>query len=252
MKINLSIVIPVHNEEQILEKNIILFIDYFNKYKSINLFEIIIVENGSIDHTSFIAKKLAKNYHNVSFYSINERGLGLALKKGIGNAKYPFIYVNAIDNPFKFEDVIQFLNSKDSCDLVFASKNHPRSLYKDSIIRVIPSKIITFFIKTIFSLPLTDTQGTFFGKKETLMKILPNCTSSGAFFQAQIAINAARAGMKISEVPVHYISQGKKSKFHLTKDGLLFLFELIKEKAKSFQLDARPRLSRSRGKQTRR
>lgn len=228
----LSIIIPIHNEEDILEKNISQFIQYFNKQPNIDKFQIIIIENGSTDNTLSIAKKLTQKHKIIKLIIISQRSLGLALLAGIKKSSYPYIYFNAIDNPFNFTDFDQFIKKIPSFNLIFASKNHSKSKYEKRFLRKIASSIYSLLIRLFFNLPLTDTQGTFLAKRNKLLSLLPFCTSKTAFFQTQIAIYAKIKGLKIKEIPVSYIPKHKKSHFSILKDGSKMLFELLAEKLK--------------------
>lgn len=231
MKLDLSIVIPVYNEEKILEKSVADFIRYFGKNKRVGKFEIILVENGSTDETYKIAQKLEIN-NKVKLIRVGEKSLGKALSLGIKKAGFPYVYFDAIDNPFGFQDLEKFLDIISSHDLIFASKNHKYSVYKSKISRKIASKILSILNRLLFALPISDTQGTFMGRREKLVKILPFCTSKGAFFQIQLAIYAIRENLKVAEVPVEFVSSGKKSNFSLLKDGLVLMGDLIRERIK--------------------
>lgn len=232
MKLNLSIIIPVCNEQEIIGKNIKTFLNYFGRHKRVGKFEIIVAENGSTDKTREIARGLEKTYKLVRLIEIPKRSLGRALKLGIKKARYSYVYFNAIDNPFKFVDLEKFIGNISSCDLVFASKNHPKSVYKAGSERKIASKILQFLNKLLFGIAVSDTQGTFMGRRAKLTGILRNCTSRGAFFQTQLAIHAQRDRLRISEVPVNFRSGGRKSNFSLFRDGLMLLGEMLRERAK--------------------
>ncbi len=232
MKLDVSIVIPVYNEEKILEESIRHFVKYFSTNRKIGRFEIIIVENGSTDNTRKLAKGSAAINNSVRIFCVSEKSLGRALTIGIKKARFPYVYFNAIDNPFEFADFEKFSTKISSYDLIFASKNHKQSVYKSKISRKIASKVLSFLNRKLFAIPLTDTQGTFLGKRNKLLKILPFCSAKGAFFQIQLAIYAIKQNLKVTEVPVQFISSGKKSNFSLVKDGFLLLGDLVKERLK--------------------
>ena len=72
-----SLLIPAHNEESVLSETLknILNIDYPSE-----LFEVIVVNDGSVDNTQRIAKRFQKQYSNLkvssSSTSLNESGDG--------------------------------------------------------------------------------------------------------------------------------------------------------------------------------
>ena len=78
-EIKLSIVIPAYNEEEILEteiKMLILALD--EAFKQLR-YEVILVENGSTDHTKSIATSLALLYPQIKVISLPEGNYGNAL-----------------------------------------------------------------------------------------------------------------------------------------------------------------------------
>lgn len=232
VKINVSIVIPVYNEEKILEKSIRNFVRYFSRNNRVGKFELVIVENGSTDNTLEILKKVIKSESAVKIIAVGFKSLGRAITLGIKKARYPYIYFNAIDNPFEFEDFEKFLDRISSQDLIFASKNHPQSVYKSKISRIIASKILSVLNRIFFAIPVSDTQGTFMGRRAKLVSILPYCTAKGAFFSIQLAIYSIKNNFRVSEVSVRFISKGKKSSFSLLKDGFSLLGDMVIERIK--------------------
>lgn len=233
-KSDLSIIIPVYNEERILKKNILAQYDYIKKCDRINRFELIIIDNGSSDETAGIAISLSKLIPSIiKSSSLKDRGIGIALNSGIKISRYPLIYFNAIDNPFRFEDLENFLTLVNEFDIAFASKNHPDSVYQGPLVRKLLSKMFMITIKILFHLPLTDTQGTFMAKKKKLLPILSLCTASNAFFQTQLAIYSCHHRLRVSEIPVRYIAgRGRKSKYRLFAEGVNLLRTLISERMK--------------------
>lgn len=234
MKLDVSVVIPVYNEEKILEKSIRDFVRYFSRNYRVGKFELVIVENGSTDNTLNIAQKLTGKTDNLKLTRIGEKSLGKALSQGIMKARFPCVYFNAIDNPFEFDDFEKFAQNIDTYDLIFASKNHQKSIYKSKFTRKVASKVLSFLVRLLFAIPLTDTQGTFMGKRNKLLEILPFCTAKGAFFSIQLAIYALKHNFRVAEVPVKFINKGRKSSFSLLKDGFLLLGDLVKERIKLF------------------
>ena len=72
--INLSVIVPFFNEEQLLEKSV-------KRLISNNIFNTIyLVDNNSTDRSSEIAKKLEDANKNIKLFKTNsEKGKGVAL-----------------------------------------------------------------------------------------------------------------------------------------------------------------------------
>ncbi len=84
-----SIIVPVYNEEAILRRSIQTLIQYADNLDS--GYEIIVVSNGSTDTSDVIGAALARQHAQVKYYSIPEKGVGRAFKKGIKASRYDHI-----------------------------------------------------------------------------------------------------------------------------------------------------------------
>ena len=75
--INLSVIVPYCNEENLLEKSVTRLLEN-------NIFEdIILIDNNSTDSSPNIAEKLASNNKNVfSFKTDIRKGKGVAIQRG--------------------------------------------------------------------------------------------------------------------------------------------------------------------------
>lgn len=85
----IDIVVPVLNEEKILQKSITTLDEYMAKHLPYR-YQITIADNGSQDKMLEIAKNLAKKYLSVQVVSLAERGRGRALKRIWQNSSADF------------------------------------------------------------------------------------------------------------------------------------------------------------------
>ena len=79
---NLSIIVPIYDEIDILEKNLQLILHHFKNIKCVNRFEVIICENGSSDGSANKVIELSKTNDLLIPRIINKKGIGSALKGG--------------------------------------------------------------------------------------------------------------------------------------------------------------------------
>ena len=94
-ELDVSIVIPVYNEEAILHAAIV---DLRERLQDVSWsYEIVLAENGSRDDTLKIAKSLAQKYGQVRFISVPEPNYGRALREGIEAAKGRYVLCDEID-----------------------------------------------------------------------------------------------------------------------------------------------------------
>lgn len=111
---NISIIIPVYNEQGRLEK-------VLKKLK--NYFEIIIIDDSSnVPIASYIS---LEKYKNIKIFT-NENNLGYlkSIKRGIANAKGDIIVTMDGDGEHKPEDIPKLLDliQKNRCDIVFGKR----------------------------------------------------------------------------------------------------------------------------------
>ena len=89
----ISIVIPVYNEEAILESAVKDLLDRLQRFEV--PFELILAENGSKDRTVALAEELAGRFSEVRTFSLGEPNYGKALKRGIELARGEIVIVVA-------------------------------------------------------------------------------------------------------------------------------------------------------------
>ena len=85
----LSIIIPLYNSEKYIQGCLGSLLK--QKLKQ-NEFEIIIINDGSTDHSLDIVKKFEDKYSNIFVYTKKNGGVGSARNKGISLAKGKYIY----------------------------------------------------------------------------------------------------------------------------------------------------------------
>src|SRR5688500_11787801 len=92
---HVSIVIPVYNEEPIIQSAVIELIDRLGELPW--TYELILAENGSRDATVELAEKLAERFPQVRTFSFGQPNYGGALKRGILEARGEYVICDEID-----------------------------------------------------------------------------------------------------------------------------------------------------------
>ncbi len=145
MQNGLSIVIPVYNSENTLEE---LIERIYSTYNGICLFEIILVNDGSLDNSWQIIKKLKDSYANILGVNF-DRNYGQHLANLCGFRRASFDYILTIDDDLQNppeDSLIMFNKAREGFDLVFGkfhNKNH-------NLVRIIGSKFVNFINKRVF------------------------------------------------------------------------------------------------------
>ncbi len=113
----ISVVVPAHNCERYIEKCLdsILDSDYPNM-------EIIIIDDGSSDHTGVICKKYAEKYVNVSYIYQSNSGVSVARNRGIIDSKGEYVAFVDGDDMIDSHMISHLVSNLDnSTDIVICS-----------------------------------------------------------------------------------------------------------------------------------
>ena len=90
-----TIVIPVYNEEPILQSAVV---DLIDRLAPLGFsYELVIAENGSRDGTVELAKKLAERFPQVKTFSYGQPNYGGALRRGMLEARGKYVLCDEID-----------------------------------------------------------------------------------------------------------------------------------------------------------
>ncbi len=198
---NCSIVIPVFNEEEILEKRIRNLAVDLQKY--FHEFEIIITENGSVDNTKAIIRKLASELSCVvAEIDDGEGDYGQALINGINRAKFEYITIFELD----YLDMLFLEKSNEllsKFDLIIGSKKLSGDLDKRPFKRKIFTWLYNTGLRLTCNLRLTETHGLKTFKKSKLDHITNGCVTRHAVWPSEFCIRASRdKGIQIKEIPL--------------------------------------------------
>lgn len=117
-QVEVSIIIPVYNEERILGACLssITRISY-----PISQYEVLIVNDGSIDKSAEIARTFIEENQNMRLLSKNNGGKGSAQNLGIKNARGKYILITDADAVVEKDWISKMVENLDKFDLVFGS-----------------------------------------------------------------------------------------------------------------------------------
>ena len=133
----LTIIVPIYNEEDNIERLSSKLIEYF-KNSSV-LAKALLVDDGSKDKSLDLIKKVSSKHDNIEYISFEEnRGLSAAIKAGFDHVKTPltgYIDADLQTDPQDFDLLLPYIYE---FDLVTGNRNHSR---KDSFVKNTSSKI---------------------------------------------------------------------------------------------------------------
>jgi len=202
-----DIVVPVLNEEKILQSSI----ETLDEYMMENLpyrYQITIADNGSQDNTLKIAKSLAQNHQSVRVVSLAERGRGRALKQVWQSSQADILTYMDVDLSTSLDDFLPMIQPLVAGEAGVAigsrlmKKSKTSRGFKREFISRCYNKIIKLTSRTKFS----DAQCGFKAiRRDVAKRFLPKIKDNEWFFDTELLIKTERAGVPIHEQPVTWI-----------------------------------------------
>ncbi len=218
-----SFVYPIHNEAERLH-NLAGIIDFFRTRLS-EPFEVLLVNNGSTDGTSALARGLVLSYPEVRLIEIERVGRGNALRDGFLAARGDLVGVSAIDRAWDERFFVEAagLLGPGGVDVVYGPKTHPGSDVHRPLLRGLVSTLSRAFLSLLFAVPLQDTQCI----KLFVKRRCPFIQELGPynyFAETEFFLRARRHGLKATAIPVSVRDTNRGSKVRPSSLGR-FLFE---------------------------
>ena len=232
------VIIPTYNEKENIEKII------RSIFSLKNIFDILIIDDGSPDGTADIVKGLQKEFSEKLY--IEERsgklGLGTAYIHGFKwalNKDYKYIFEMDADFSHNPDDLIRLYNANaiEGGDLAIGSRyvkgvnivNWPMS-------RLLMSFFASKYVKLITGMPVQDSTAGFKCYKRAVLETInfDKVQFVGYAFQIEMKFKAWKYGFKIIEVPVIFTDRTEGTS--KMSGGIFFeaVIGVIQMKLKSF------------------
>lgn len=196
----LSIFFPAYNEEGNIATTII---DARNAALRVAKdYEIIVVNDGSIDRTSEVVLEMRK--HDSRILLINHpknRGYGAAVKTGLKACSKEWIFFTDSDGQFRYDELDKFVESSSQADLVIGYRKKRMDPFHRVFVAQVLLKIWNFLL---FRLTVRDVDCAYkLFKKEVRDKI--SLETESAITVTEFIVKAMHLGYKIIQLPVkHY------------------------------------------------
>jgi len=211
-KIDISVIIPIYNEESTCHEII-------NKVKKIDLVkEIIVVDDASTDSTF----EILNNIDDINIIKHDKNmGKGASVISGLSHVKYNYVITQDADLEYYPEDYYRLVEAMNttSVEAVYGS----RWLEKQIVwsIHYIVNQMISLFSNIFNGILITDMPTCYKLMPTSLLRSL-NIKSNGFGIDAEITAKLSRNNIPIKEIPIQYSKRGKKSGKKLRlRDGLV-------------------------------
>lgn len=220
--VDVSIVIPVYNEEGILREAVTDLLASFDTVRDALgmpsfTFEIVLAENGSRDRTVELAEHLARERPEVRTFSLGEPNYGKALRRGILEARGTWVICEEIDlcDPDFHRRSLELLQHRDA-DMVVGSKAMRGSNDQRPMFRRVATKVINSMLRVALDFRGTDTHGLKAFHRETLLPVVEACVIDRDLFASELVIRAGRSDLRIIEIPIR-LAEKRPPSIQLTK-----------------------------------
>jgi dolichyl-phosphate beta-glucosyltransferase len=229
----LSIIIPAHNEEFRLPGSLAQ-IDTFLSQQAYS-YEVIVVENGSIDNTVGVVQEFAAEHPYVRLMMVETRGKGLAVKAGMLAARGEYRFICDADLSMPIGEIAKFLpadRKAGECnqpfDVAIGSREAPGAVrYDEPWYRHFMGRVLNWIIKILALRDFEDTQCGFkmfhAPAAEDLFQVQ---TLGGIGFDIELLFVSKKRGYRILEIPINWYFSDE-SRMRLVGDSLAAILEIL-------------------------
>jgi glycosyltransferase involved in cell wall biosynthesis len=195
----ISAVLPAYNEAAAIPKTVA---DLRAVLTRLGLpFEIIVVNDGSVDQTGAIAEALAARDRAIRVvHHPRNQGYGAALKSGFAAARREWVFLMDADGQFDPEELPGFLEAAAGADFVVGY----RAARADPVHRTLFARTWAATMAFMLGVTVRDIDCAFKLMRRSYLAAMP-LEAGGAFLSAEMLAKAARLGARIVERPVRHL-----------------------------------------------
>lgn len=204
-----SVLIPVYNEEVGIKR----LLDRMTSMKLHDLYEIVVINDGSTDHSL----EVVKNYPVKVYSHTVNKGYGAALKTGIRKANGEKIVILDSDGQHDPEQISRIVDALDEHELVIGTRD------KDSFqvrTRQVGKRVIRWVGEYLVEQKLPDYNSGYRGFNTALIKGMLHIMPNGFSFSTTSTLAFLKEGYSIGTIPIKVEERvGRSSNVKFFKDG---------------------------------
>ena len=219
-----SVVVPVYNESEIVTENIDALVKYLDS--TLVNYEVILVENGSIDDTGVLVEQISRENPRVRAFNLPEPCLGKALKTGILNAKHSKVVYYPVDLSVNLSFIPESVALLDAYHIVIGSKKMRTALDNRPLKRRVASTGFHRTVQTLFRTDLSDTTCVKAYRKEVAFELMNAVPTENSVFETEVLLDAQSMGFTVHQIPVE-VNDRRKGRLPLRHKGVSKLQDLL-------------------------
>ena len=221
---SVSIIIPVYNEEEIIEENTGKLVKFLDGVRTD--YEVIIYSNGSTDSTVRKGQELERKFpKKVRFFHTEERGVGIAFKNAVLKASFDNIISVDMDLSIDMNFIPRCLELLETNSIVIGSKKI--GTQKRSFFRLLASDIFIFLVRLLLGLNFHDYSiaAKVYRKNDIIDRISE--IDYGSSYVIEIMYFSRLNKLKMTEIPV-FCEDTRASKFNIYHESIYRLKNLLR------------------------
>ena len=190
----------------------------------------VLVDGGSGDRTREVFREHFSEGQGRSFRNETNRGKGLAIRRGIQEARGEILLLADADFSTPIEEFPKLHDFfQQGYDIAIGSRSLPDSnvtvhqaWYREGM-----GKIFNRLVRWLVLRGFIDTQCGFkVVRREAVVALLPKMVIDGFCYDVEFLFLAHKAGLKIKEVPVTWVND-PVSKVHILRDSTQMFLDLL-------------------------
>lgn len=213
----LSVVIPVRNEEAILKESCEIFAAEFDRVVGPGAWQFVLVENGSVDSTPQIIEQICQSSPSTISLTLKRPNIGNSLRVGMLAAEGRWTMILNADHLWDPPFFDWSWAHRDSYDLILGSKRADPTINRQDSYRRILSAGLNGILNYLFDFMGADSHGMKLMKTEPMRAIARQCIMRRGQFDTELAIRALRAGLWVAEAPIPYEEKRKPRNLMIKK-----------------------------------
>jgi len=225
--VSISVFFPCYNEHRNIARLVQKALAVLQKLNAD--FEVIIVDDGSIDDTGKIADELAGENDRVKVvHHRTNLGYGAALQSGFKAATKELVFYTDGDGQFDIKEMPGLLGLMEQCDIVSCYRLNRQ----DNVVRKINAWCWTKLVCLLFGMKIRDIDCAFKLYKRGIFDSI-KLVSTGALIDAEILARAADKGYRVEQYGVHHYPRTAGAQtganFHVILRAFKELFRLWRQ-----------------------
>ncbi|MFC2029074.1 dolichyl-phosphate beta-glucosyltransferase [Chloroflexota bacterium] len=228
--LELTLLIPVYNEQQLIRSNLETLFAFLQSTQT--NYEILVVDDGSTDHTVQIVQEFLKNHSKIRLIVQNKNmGKGCAIQRGVLESRGSYIVFMDADLSYELDALDAIMNELiEGNDLAIGSRHVEGSLVRDvPPLRYFIGQVFSILVSLVMFTGIRDTQCGFKGfNAQAAREIFKRTTISRFGIDVEVLFIAKKLGFSISQIPVKMTGFRNDSRVQVIQDSIRMFFDLFR------------------------